>query len=37
LLHRLGSEEAQHPAADQMTLKIKRIVDSGMHGRKAMS
>jgi hypothetical protein len=32
LLHRLGSEEMQRSAGDQMALNIERIVDGGMHG-----
>src|SRR5260221_13565233 len=37
LLHRLGSEEAQRAAGDQMALNIERVVDDGMHGEEALS
>jgi hypothetical protein len=37
LLHRLGSEEAQRGAGDQMALNIERVVDGGMHGEEALS
>jgi hypothetical protein len=37
LLHRLGSEEAQRAAGDQMALTIERVVDDGMHGEEALS
>jgi hypothetical protein len=32
LLHRLGSEEAQRAARDQMALNIESVVDGGMQG-----
>jgi hypothetical protein len=37
LLHRLGSEEAQRSAGDQMALNIERVVGGGMHGEEAPS
>ena len=37
LLHRLGSEEAQCSAGDQMALNIERVVDGGMQGEEALS
>ena len=37
LLHRLGSEEAQRAAGDQMALNIERVVDGGMQSEEALS
>jgi hypothetical protein len=35
LLHRLGSDEAQHAAGDQMALSVERVADGGMPGEEA--
>jgi hypothetical protein len=33
LLYRLGSEEAERAAGDQMALNIEGVVNGGMHGQ----